>query len=81
MARKREMEWFTIEPSESIGTFPLEETPSGNYICPKCHKPTEYREGQIDQDFMGNDIDGWWFVCWDCGIDTAAVEETWCGDE
>lgn len=77
MARKREMEWFSLDDGESAGTYPLKETSSGTYICPTCDRPTEYHEGQMDQDFMGNDIDGWWFICWHCGIDTAATEGRW----
>lgn len=38
--------------------------------CPLCGKKTEYWEVQIDQDIQGNDIYGWNWCCWDCGIST-----------
>lgn len=78
----RTQAWFTlwsaettdVETVEKVGDFPLEKTATGDYICPKCGKPTEYVEAQIDQDFMGNDIYGWWFDCYQCGIGTEPVE-------
>lgn len=79
----RMVEWFTMwttdKESESIGKFPLEQAADGDYICPKCGKPAEYDEGQIDQDRMGNDIYGWWFDCYQCGIGTEPVEGTFNG--
>ena len=77
------IEWFTMwtpdkEP-ESDGKFPLDQTDDGDYICPKCGKPAEYDEGEIDQDRQGNYISGWWFACWNCHIDTEAVEGTFNG--
>lgn len=42
--------------------------------CPKCGKLTHYWEGQIDQDFMGNDIDGWNHVCYECHLGTELQE-------
>jgi hypothetical protein len=77
MAKVREIHWVDLAEGESVGVFPLEETISGNYMCPKCGKQCHYWEGQIDQDRMGNDIHGWSFDCWDCGIGSEVVEGSW----
>jgi hypothetical protein len=80
MTRKREIHWVDLAEGESVGVFPLEETASGDYICPKCGQTTHYWEGQIDQDRMGNDIDGWSFDCWTCGIGSEVIEGRYSGD-
>lgn len=73
------IEWFTLnyeldgEP-ESVGKFPLQTTAYGDWLCPKCGKEATYRVGQIDQDFMGNDIDGDWYDCYSCMIGTEPEE-------
>lgn len=80
---KREIEWHNIngDDYESIGKHPLQLTQNDDYVCPTCNKPAEYDEGQIDQDFMGNDIYGWRFVCWDCGIASESTEGRWNSDD
>lgn len=47
---------------------------TSNPRCPKCGEKSVYDEGQIDQDFMGNDIYGWWFSCYNCNLSTQAIE-------
>lgn len=42
--------------------------------CPKCNERSNWDEGTIDQDFQGNDIRGWWYVCYGCNLSTAAIE-------
>jgi len=71
---QRDIEWFTLEEWESVGKFPLQTTPRGDYICPKCGKPAEYWEGAFEQDRMGNDIEGWSYDCYGCKISTEITE-------
>lgn len=64
--------WFDSESGEPVADTETErynDTPT----CPKCGKPAEYWEGQIDQDFMGNDIDGWNYECYHCHIGTDLI--------
>lgn len=70
----REMNWFTQETDDSLGFFPLETTPAGDFICPKCGKVATYWEGIYDQDRIGNDIRGWSYDCVPRGICTAVHE-------
>jgi hypothetical protein len=75
----KSVDWFTLwsednPHAEKFGSFEVESSDTGGYICPKCHQPATYVEGQIDEDFMGNRIDGWWFDCYKCGIGTTPVE-------
>lgn len=80
MSEQREMNWFTMgdlnsgEGMDSLGFFPLETTPDGDFICPQCGKVTTYWEGQIGEDRMGNAITGWSFDCWNCHICTGVHE-------
>jgi len=74
MNKVKEVNWFKLEPFDSLGFFPTEITYHGDYICPKCGKPATYWEGIIDQDRMGNDIRGWSYDCFPCGITTGAEE-------
>jgi hypothetical protein len=54
----RQIEWFTIEDGESVGTFPLLTDDDGDYRCPKCGQSAEAWEGD----------------CYRCGICTEAQE-------
>ncbi len=74
MMAVREMNWFTIDEFDSLGFFPLSKDSAGDYICPKCGKSATYWEGVIDQDRQGNDIRGWSYDCYPCGI-CSQVEE------
>ena len=42
--------------------------------CPQCGGKCDYWEGLIDQDIMGNDIDGYNFVCPGCGWESEIKE-------
>jgi len=69
------IEWFNMETDDSIGYYPIEQTYDLEaLICPKCGGATEYWEGQIDQDFMGNDIRGYSYDCHKCKIHSACQE-------
>lgn len=71
---RREIKWFDMETDECLGSFPLNLNNVGDYVCPKCGKPAEYREGTIGQDRMGNDINGRSFDCYQCHIYSQAEE-------
>lgn len=75
--QKRLIEWSKIDTGESIGKFPLRTNATDDYFCPTCGDPCTYNEGQIDQDIMGNDIHGWWFDCYECGISSESTEGQW----
>lgn len=70
----KEVNWFTLEGFDSLGFLSTQLTADGDYICPKCGKPATYWEGTFDQDRMGNDIQGWSYDCFACGIGTGAEE-------
>ena len=72
--RTKDVNWFTLERFDSLGFLETEITHDGDYICPKCGKPAHYWEGTFEQDRMGNDVQGWSYDCFDCGI-TTGVEE------
>lgn len=68
------IEWFTLDDEcKSVGSFETEANYHGDYYCPKCGKLATYWEGMIDQDRMGNDIEGCSYDCWDCHITTGAL--------
>jgi len=71
--------WFWVDLDEGIAVADSEQArnDTSNPICPKCGERSVFEEGQIDQDFMGNDINGWWFTCFGCGIATQATEGRW----
>lgn len=73
----RNVKWFDLDTFEEVGEFPLQLADNDDYICPKCGSPAVYWEGQIGQDYMGNDIRGWSFDCWACKIHSEVVEDTW----
>jgi hypothetical protein len=66
--KPKEIEWWTLDDGESIGKFLREGDAHGDYLCPKCNKPCNYWEGTIDQDRQGNDITGWAYHCYECGL-------------
>lgn len=66
----RDIDWYSLETDEPLDTLPTEISYDGDVICPKCQKRCTYWEGQIGQDEMGNDLDGWAFYCFPCGICT-----------
>ena len=72
--KKYTLSWQNEEDGEYIQTVEYPERLSGNPPCPKCGKKTHYWEGQIDQDIMGNDIEGWNYVCYECHIGTKPEE-------
>ncbi len=66
--------WVYEETGETCGESEEDvDTPH----CPQCGQPCEYWEGQIGQDFMGNDIDGWNWTCYQCMVGTEVMEGTW----
>ncbi len=75
MAAQREIEWFRLnDDGDSIGLFPLKTNSAGDYYCPQCGKVCTYDEGVIEQDFMGNDIEGYSYDCYDCWIGSEMEE-------
>lgn len=80
MTRMIKWHWQHDETGEAAGTSEQEYDDSSNPPCGVCGKRSKYMEGQIDQDFMGNDIHGWWFSCHPCGVSTPAVEGNWDDD-
>lgn len=73
----REMNWYTLAGYDSVGTFPLETTSDGDYLCPKCGAVCTYWEGSIGQDRMGNDVQAWSFDCYSCHISSEINEGAW----
>lgn len=72
-AKRKIWHWHYEETGEPVGDTETErysDTPN----CPLCGKPADYWEGQIDQDFMGNDIEGWNYVCYGCMVGTDLIE-------
>lgn len=67
-----------IWSNEDTGVFVCESEDDKSYIsdpdCPLCGEKAHYWEGQVDQDFMGNDLHGWNFCCYECGIGTTIVD-------
>lgn len=68
------MMWYNVENGDFVGTFHAEPDEHEEPTCPRCGKRTEYWEGQIDQDRMGNDIHGYNYVCYPCQIETGLCE-------
>jgi len=66
--------WSYNETGEPYGESTDNLDWNSSPICPKCGGLTEYWEGQIDQDRMGNDIHGWMWECRHCGIGTELRE-------
>jgi hypothetical protein len=69
--------WTDYTTNENIGGFKDiwdDNVNFPNLICPKCGKVGHYVEGQIGQDFMGNDTQGYWWVCFDCKISSDPSE-------
>lgn len=71
---QRKLEAFDIHTLDSLGCMEFAVNAYGHPICPKCGKVMEYWEGQIDQDYMGNDITGWNHICFNCGLETETME-------
>jgi len=74
MPKKYTLTWHDEETGDHVQTVEYHESFGSSPPCPKCGKKTHYWEGQIDQDFMGNDIQGWNYVCYECRIGTKAEE-------
>lgn len=70
----RDIVWYDLDSGEPLGVFVTEVTYNGAFICPKCSDLATYWEGQIDQDEMGNDIQGYSWDCYECGIGTSEME-------
>lgn len=72
---KHQTEWLDMDTGEHVCFAPTEQTDDLEaYLCPKCGKPCEYWEGQIDEDPMGGTISGWAYDCWECHIHSTAAE-------
>jgi alpha-glucuronidase len=72
--RNRTLNAFTFQTGDSLGQMEFQVNFYGHPHCPKCNKVMEYWEGQIDQDYMGNDISGWNHVCYACDVQTEVME-------
>lgn len=70
----RMLTWYDNASDNEIGEFADGTGAEDAPLCPKCGAETTYEEGRVDQDVMGNDIEGYWFVCWPCGISTEWFE-------
>ncbi len=70
----RTLIWHYEETGDQVCTQEVRNSECEEPNCPLCGKRTEYWEGQIDQDIMGNDIDGYNYVCYDCRIGTQVEE-------
>ncbi len=76
---KKIWHWHYEETGVPVGdteTDLYSDTPN----CPLCGKQADYWEGTYDQDFMGNDIEGWNHVCYDCRVGTDVIEFDTRGD-
>lgn len=74
--RKKVWFWTSIEDDDAVAVYESEQAGDDHSDprCPKCGERSVWDEGVIDQDFMGNDIRGWWYICWGCGLSTQAIE-------
>jgi hypothetical protein len=71
----RKLSWYhDNDECTYLGEFADDTAADEAPQCPYCGQTTDYVEGQIDQDTMGNDIYGYWFVCWLCHISTEVFE-------
>lgn len=66
---------WEIYRDESLEYETTETGDDGCPICPNCGKETREMYGTVDQDFMGNDIRGWWYSCFKCEISTPVEYE------
>lgn len=79
------MKWYTFDVEnlaneiELVGEFPVVKNVFGDSLCPICFGETELCEGQIDQLPNGTDINGWWWSCWHCHINTETQEGSFWG--
>jgi|CXWL01.1.fsa_nt_gi transcription elongation factor Elf1 len=64
--------WTRNETDELVTTTKDNPFADDNLLCPLCNHQATYEEGQIGQDFMGNDEHGFWYTCRNCGISTQA---------
>lgn len=71
---KKTWRWHNNDTNELVAENQQDAWDTSSPRCPLCGEPSIYDEGQIDQDFMGNDLYGWWFACFGCNISTPAVE-------
>ncbi len=69
------IDWYTFdEHTEPFTTTQLKEwgvAPD----CPKCGKRTEYQEGQIGETEQGWAIEGYWFMCFECCVESDIMGE------
>ncbi len=66
----KQLTWTYDETDDPVCTQTVPNSDAEQPNCPLCGKATEYWEGKIDQDIMGNDLDGCNWRCWNCGIST-----------
>ena len=64
----RTVKWVHMDTGEQVATTEYPRHQHHYSPCPQCGQETEYNEFQIDQDEMGNDIDGAAYECWHCHI-------------
>lgn len=74
--KKKTWFWVHCDDNEAVAIYESEQAydDTSDPKCPKCGERCNYDEGQIDEDFMGNHIDGWWYVCYGCCLSTQAIE-------
>lgn len=71
---KKTWTWHNNDTDELVATTEQDADDMLNPRCPVCGKLSMYDEGTFDQDFMGNDIRGWWYICYPCHVSTPPVE-------
>jgi len=74
MYRTRHHLWHFEETGEPCGESTDMLDWDSNPVCPKCGQLTEYWEGAIGQDRMGNDERAENWVCYHCKIGTELHE-------
>lgn len=68
--KPRNFDWHNTETGEHVASTEDDKYWDIPPRCPSCLLHAEYWEGQVDQDFMGNDIYGWNWTCYPCGVST-----------
>lgn len=66
----RTMQWHYIETGELFEETQEDIAWESDPHCPICKQVTDYWEGTVDQDRMGNDIEAGHHVCYTCKLGT-----------